>query len=141
MTSPHWNWLSEQSIASDLTITSEIIEPLLTRLQGEQWPDRDVFGVHLAIEEALVNAIKHGNQGDLAKAVHVAFRLNDQCVQVEIADEGPGFNPAAVPDPTTADHVDMPNGRGIMLMRSFMTQVDYNERGNRVVMEKCRTPE
>jgi serine/threonine-protein kinase RsbW len=139
MSPHHWNWSSEHVVASDLSLTSQVVEPLLARLNADQWPDRDVFGVHLAIEEALVNAIKHGNQEDASKRVHVYFRVNDQSVQIEIADEGPGFDPTAVPDPTTADHVDMPNGRGIMLMRSFMSHVHYNPAGNRVVMEKSRT--
>lgn len=135
----HWNWSSELRIPSDTSVTSEAIEPLLERLQSAAWNPRDVFGVHLAVEEALVNAIKHGNREDLSKSVHVAFRTNQECVQIEIADEGPGFDPGTVPDPTDADHIDQPNGRGIMLMRSFMSRVEFNDLGNRVLLEKCRS--
>lgn len=139
MSQPHWNWSHAQTLASDTSLTSEVIEALLAQLRADAWEERDIFGVHLAVEEALVNAIKHGNREQADKRVALAFRVNGQCVQVEITDEGPGFDPASIPDPTTSDHVDQPNGRGIMLMRSFMSRVEFNERGNRVLLEKVRT--
>ncbi|HTN75876.1 MAG TPA: ATP-binding protein [Pirellulaceae bacterium] len=139
MSHKHWNWSSQQSIASDTTATTGVIEPLLDRLNEAQWPPGDVFGVHLAIEEALVNAIKHGNGDDVSKQVSISYRVSEQCVQIEIADEGRGFDPNSLPDPTTAEHVDQPHGRGVMLMRSFMTRVEFNELGNCVLLEKCRS--
>lgn len=137
--SGHWDWSSQLRIPSDTSATSSAIEPLLERLQHDAWNDRDVFGVHLAVEEALVNAIKHGNRENTDKSVNIEFRTRGDCVQIEIADEGQGFDPSSVPDPTTAEHVDEPNGRGIMLMRSFMSRVEFNARGNRVLLEKCRS--
>ena len=137
--SGHWNWSSQLRIPSDTSATSGAIEPLLERLQKEDWNDRDVFGVHLAVEEALVNAIKHGNHEDADKVVEIQYRTTPGCVQIEIADQGPGFDPSIIPDPTTAEHVDQPNGRGIMLMRSFMSRVEFNSCGNRVLLEKCRS--
>jgi serine/threonine-protein kinase RsbW len=139
MNHPHWNWLHEYRLPSDTSATPSVIEDLLAHLRDHCWNEHDLFGVHLALEEALVNAIKHGNAEDAGKQVQVHCRINGQIVQIEVADEGPGFNPAAVPDPTTADHLDMPHGRGIMLMRSFMSRVQYNEQGNRVLMEKQRS--
>ncbi len=120
-------------------MTSDAIESLLERMRADDWDDRDIFGVHLAVEEALVNAMKHGNQSCPEKHVQLDFRLNGQSVQIEIADEGPGFDPKTLPDPTDAEHIDEPNGRGIMLMRSFMSRVEFNERGNRVLLEKQRS--
>ncbi len=137
--SGHWDWSSQLRIPSDTSATSSAIEPLLERLQHDAWTERDVFGVHLAVEEALVNAIKHGNRENTDKSVDIEFRTRGDCVQIEIADEGPRFDPSSVPDPTTAEHVDEPNGRGIMLMRSFMSRVEFNARGNRVLLEKCRS--
>lgn len=135
----HWTWSSHLRIPSDTSATSSAIEPLLTRLHDEAWDDRDVFGVHLAVEEALVNAIKHGNHEDVGKSVQIEYRTTDDCVQIEIADEGPGFDPSVIPDPTTDELVDQPNGRGIMLMRSFMSRVEFSATGNRVLLEKCRS--
>ena len=106
---------------------------------AHHWVDHDIFSIHLALEEALVNAIKHGNGLDLAKQVRVRCRMSDDLVQIEIADEGEGFDPTRVPDPTDEHHRECPNGRGVMLMRSFMDRVEYNERGNCVLLEKRRT--
>ncbi len=99
---------------------------------------RDIFAVHLATEEALVNAIYHGNDSDEAKRVHVVCRLSGDRIRIEIGDEGGGFDPAALPDPTTNDQLHVPCGRGVMLMRAFMSRVEFNEHGNVVVMEKDR---
>jgi serine/threonine-protein kinase RsbW len=62
-------------------------------------------------------------------------------VRIEIIDEGEGFDPAIVPDCTLEDRLDVPSGRGVMLIRSFMTRVEYNEKGNAVVLEKARLPD
>jgi len=138
MSSDHWNWSSEFEIPSDTAATSSAIDALLDRLRADGWSERDIFGVHLALEEALVNAIKHGNGEHPDKLVRVAYRLSDDCVAIDIADEGRGFNPDAVPDPTAADQLELPTGRGIMLMKSYMSRVAYNAKGNAVRMEKLR---
>ena len=95
----------------------------------------------MALEEALVNAIKHGNGMDPAKQVQIDCRFDDDGVRIVIEDEGPGFDVTAVPDPTAEENLDKPGGRGIMLMRSFMSHVEYNELGNRLVLEKRRAAE
>jgi serine/threonine-protein kinase RsbW len=96
--------------------------------------DRDIFSIKLALEEALVNAIKHGNQMDRTKKVSVSYRLLPDRFEVSISDEGPGFDPGDVPDPTAAENLERPCGRGLMLMRHYMTDVAYNARGNGVSM-------
>jgi serine/threonine-protein kinase RsbW len=92
--------------------------------------------VRLALEEALVNAIKHGNGLDPNKQVHVVCQISAEKVRIVIEDEGIGFRPDDVPDPTEDENLEKPCGRGIMLMRAFLSTVEYNERGNRVVLEK-----
>ena len=64
--------------------------------------------------------------------------MSPERLWIQIRDEGAGFNPEEVPDPTDPDHLEIPSGRGIMLMRAFMTRVEYNDLGNCVVMEKQR---
>jgi serine/threonine-protein kinase RsbW len=59
---------------------------------------------------------------------------------VEVEDQGPGFNPSDIPDPTAIENLEKPGGRGIMLMRAFMTRVEYVGKGNQVVLEKHRDP-
>ena len=97
-----------------------------------------MFGFRLALEEAVVNAIKHGNRLDKNKHVYVVCRSTPEGVWIKITDQGQGFDPEAVPDCTDPAHIDSPNGRGIMLMRNYMSRVEYNDVGNVVVMEKRR---
>ena len=75
-----------------------------------------------------------------AKNVHVVCLLGGDRIRIEITDEGRGFDPAALPDPTCGDHLHAPCGRGVMLMRAFMSRVEFNARGNGVTMEKEREP-
>jgi serine/threonine-protein kinase RsbW len=113
-----------------------VLDELLAQLGRFGWEQSDIFGVHLAAEEAIVNAILHGNQLDPDKAVQVACEVSSRHVQIRVTDEGPGFKPDTVPDCTRDDRLDMPGGRGLLLMRSFMTTIEYNERGNSVFLEK-----
>jgi len=133
-----WTWRIEQKIPSDSAAGKRVLQEILGQLETHQWSERDIFGVHLALEEALVNAIKHGNRCDLSKRVHVECRISTRRILVEIRDEGQGFNPDRVPDCTDDEHIEMPGGRGVLLMRSFMSSVEYNVKGNCVVMTKDR---
>ena len=127
------------TIPSDTSRGHEVQERILTQLEAVGFPDRDLFGVKLALEEGIVNAIKHGNGMDPSKSVFVQCAYDGIKVRVIIEDEGPGFDPGDVPDPTDDDNLEKPSGRGLMLMRAFMTTVEYNEKGNRVLLEKERS--
>lgn len=131
-----WNWSCDESIPSQRGAGQEIVSTILEQLQTQQWNERDVFGVHLALEEALVNAIIHGNGLDAEKLVQVKCQIGPQRFAIEIRDQGAGFKAADVPDPTDCENIERPCGRGLMLMRSFMTSVEFNEQGNCVSMEK-----
>lgn len=133
-----WLWRAAHVIPSEAAAAKNVLEELLTQMREKEWAQHDVFGVHLAMEEALMNAIKHGNRLDPRKCVRVACKLSDELLRIEVADEGPGFDPNAVPDCTDEDRLEVPSGRGLMLMRSFMSRVEYNDSGNCVVMEKDR---
>ena len=101
----------------------------------------DLFAATVqCVEEAIVNAIVHGNKLDPAKTVRVSCAVTPQMARIEITDAGVGFDPAAVPDCTRDERLEVPSGRGVMLMRSFMTTIAYNARGNSVLLEKQRTP-
>lgn len=130
----------EVVIPSDTEAGQAVQERIVSRLESLEYSIRDVFGVRLALEEALVNAIKHGNGLDPDKTVRVNCLIEDDLLRVEIEDQGPGFNMGDVPDPTAEENLERPCGRGIMLIKSFMTSVEYNAKGNRVVLEKRRSP-
>ena len=123
-------------LASDPAEARAFQEQIEQLLNARSVPDRDIFCIKLALEEALVNAIKHGNQFDRAKKVHISYRLLPDRFEVAVHDDGPGFDPAEVPDPTAAENLERPCGRGLMLMRHYMSEVAYNSRGNGVTM--CR---
>jgi serine/threonine-protein kinase RsbW len=73
---------------------------------------------------------------DRAKKVRIAYQLFPDRFQVQITDEGTGFDPGDVPDPTAFENLERPCGRGLMLMRHYMTDVAFNQRGNIVTMSK-----
>jgi serine/threonine-protein kinase RsbW len=133
------NPFTDVLIPSDPAEARRVQEEIERQLQRRCASDHDVFSVRLALEEALVNAIKHGNQMDRAKKVHISYRFLPGRFEVRVTDEGPGFDPAGVPDPTAAENLERPCGRGLMLMRHYMSEVLYSERGNSVLMSKvCR---
>lgn len=138
MTDEAWTWTLETEFASENAAGTRVVEAVLEQLQIHRWCEQDCFAIQLCLEEALVNAIRHGNGLDASKRVRVTCKLSRQRFYIKITDEGEGFNPEAVPDPTEDKHLARDCGRGVHLMRNFMTQVRYNTAGNSVVMEKIR---
>jgi serine/threonine-protein kinase RsbW len=134
-------WSTDVRIPSQYAAGKAVLHDLLKQLENAHWSEQEVHGVHLAVEEALTNAIRHGNRLDLTKHVHVICKLSADRLWIEIRDEGPGFNPGELPDPTADENLETPCGRGVFLMRCFMSRVEYHDCGNRVVMEKHRNGE
>jgi serine/threonine-protein kinase RsbW len=134
---------AEVTIPSDLAEARRVQTLIEEALQANRFTEHDIFAIRLALEEALVNAIKHGNQMDPGKRVFVCYQVSPDRFDVRITDEGPGFNPEDVPDPTEPENIEKPCGRGLLLIRGFMTSVQYHGRGNIVTMSKVRngTPE
>jgi serine/threonine-protein kinase RsbW len=132
----------EQVFSADVVIPSDtsearaVQETIEQLLRAQQATDRDIFGVKLALEEALVNAIKHGNQMDRSRSVRITYRLQGDRLEVNITDQGPGFDPDDIPDPTDDENLERPCGRGLMLMRHYMNEVAYTPPGNTVFMLK-----
>jgi serine/threonine-protein kinase RsbW len=116
-----------------------ILEPVVAAMTAQGFSEREVFGMRLSLEEALVNAIKHGHQYDSRKKVTVRYRVSRAAVEVDVEDEGPGFRPEEVPDPLAPENLERDCGRGLLLMRNFMTSVRYNARGNVVSLCKQRS--
>jgi len=129
-------WKKRVELPSERGASRLILDELLQQLGAHGWDESEVFSIHLAAEEAIVNAIVHGNKLDPAKHVVVECAVSPDFMSIEITDEGAGFDPAKVPDCTQDDRLEVPSGRGVMLMRTFMTRIEYNAKGNRVLMEK-----
>lgn len=147
---------------------SSLIGPTIENLQSglPRWSHSDRLQIGMAIEEALTNAMHHGNlevcsklrEGDTdreyyqtiaerkqlvkfrARKVRVEAEYSDEHICIQISDEGAGFDPASVPDPRLSENLDRVSGRGLLLIRSFMDQVAHNAVGNQITMTKMRNP-
>ncbi len=128
--------INELLFPSDLVAARQPEQEIVSALQRFRYPDEAVFAIKLAVEEAIVNAIKHGNRSDPAKYISIRYDINATRAAILVADEGGGFCPASVPDCTADENLDRASGRGIMLMRAYMDQVHYSCRGNVVRMVK-----
>lgn len=127
------------TIPSDTSAGHDVQERIVAMLEAREYSMRDVFAVRLALEEALVNAIKHGNQLDPDKTVRIHADVEQDRVYIEVEDQGPGYNPEDVPDPTLDENIERASGRGLMLIKSFMNHVEFNEKGNCIRLEKFRS--
>ncbi len=114
-------------------------EPLvLAELSQLGYSEEAVFAVRLALEEALANAVNHGNRRDASKSVRVEYQVGPVEAIIRVSDEGPGFDRGQVPDPTLPENREKSCGRGIMLMEAYMSRVRWNDRGNQVEMVKLK---
>ncbi len=125
-------------IRSDPAEARRVQDEIECQLKANCFSEKEIFCIKLALEEALVNAIKHGNQFDRSKKVHIAYHVEPERFDVRISDEGAGFDPADVPDPTAIENLERPCGRGLMLMRYYMSEVTFSPAGNCVAMSKLR---
>ena len=116
----------------------KVIESIIRDVKQQGYDQRLVFAIRLALDEALQNAIQHGNRGDPGKRVVVEYSVTGRDFRTSITDEGPGFAPDQLPDPTARDNLEKLSGRGVMLMKAYMSRVDFNKRGNRVTLIKMR---
>jgi serine/threonine-protein kinase RsbW len=113
-----------------------LLDQVVSELDAAGYSRKETFGVRLALEEAMANAIKHGNRGDPSKEALLRWRVTAACVQAEVQDQGAGFDPEAVPDPLAPENLERPGGRGILLMRAYMNSVRWSARGTCVTL--CR---
>jgi serine/threonine-protein kinase RsbW len=131
---------SEAPISCSIVVESkpsavvEVCKQILPKLEANSFGKDDIFAVHLTLEEAFLNAVKHGNKMDPTKKVKVDYSVDSDKVEICITDEGNGFQPDAVADPRFGEGLYEPGGRGLLLMNSYMDTVKYNERGNSVYM-------
>lgn len=114
-------------------------EDILRQTRDCGFNDTEVFAIKLALQETLTNAVKHGNGCDPDKEVTVRYAVTPEMLVVIVRDEGAGFVPAEVPDPTTPERLSVPSGRGIMLLRAYMDEVEYRDQGREVRFAKRRS--
>jgi serine/threonine-protein kinase RsbW len=125
-------------LASRLDEVSRAESEVLRAAEECGFEGADRFAIKLALEEALANAIKHGNKSDPSKRVTLEFAADPDRLRITVHDEGPGFDPRQIPDCTLDENLEKPSGRGVMLMRAYMNDVVFNKSGNCVTLVKWR---
>ena len=122
----HSPWTVTLDLESRLDVLADVQDAVSRLAAAVALDDDAAMDVGVAVRESVINAIKHGNQMDLGKHVHVSLAVHDESIEVEVADEGAGFDPDSLPDPVDAANLLRPDGRGILFMRSFMDDVTYS---------------
>lgn len=123
----------------------EVVEEVATAIAGiiksSEFEEEAGFGIDLAVREAVTNAVVHGNNADESKFIEVILKSSQDFIEIIVQDQGAGFDPKEVPDPTDEENIMKTDGRGIFFMRNFMDEVDWQihpKGGTRVRMLKKR---
>ncbi len=121
----------------DLRSARKAADAVLEEVKTARYTVEAAFAIKLALEEAIINAIRHGNGSDPSKTITMRYAVSPRKCAIVICDQGSGFDPDQVPDCTNAERLSLPHGRGIMLMRAYMNRVAYREHGAEVYLMKC----
>ncbi len=136
----------DRTVKLDIASRYEMLDVVQTVLvqvcQIVGFDEESVHYMSVAVRESVVNAIKHGNRQNEAKRVHLRFTIHNRALEVEVRDEGGGFDPQNVPDPLAPENLLKAYGRGIFFMRQFMDEVTHSfpPRGGTVVRMLKRIP-
>lgn len=127
--------LSEK-LPTDLKSIPGCLDSVIEKAGNLPFNDEQLHDIKLALEEALVNAIKHGNRLDPRLSVSVLVQSTDDSLTISVSDQGKGFDFRNVPDPTKEPHLSRPSGRGVFLIRNRMDKVEFQDNGSCVKMTK-----
>ena len=125
-----------EKIPSSLERISSLIPTIIERIRPLGIPEEEIFNIRLSLEEALVNAVKHGNKLNPQLTVEVKVELNSDKLVIEVKDQGEGFDFEKLEDPTKEENIEKIKGRGIFLIKNLMDEVIFKEKGTRVIMIK-----
>lgn len=126
----------EFELPSDISLMNGVLHYLTERVAALGVIKPDASNLFIALDEAFVNAVKHGNRHDTQKLVRITADLSTKEARFTIEDEGEGFNVGEIPDPRDPENLFKTSGRGVLLIYNIMDEVEYNERGNRLTMVK-----
>ena len=113
-----------------------ILDYLMKRVEKVGVINPESSNLFIALDEAFVNAVKHGNKFDANKTVKISAEVSTKEARFTIEDEGEGFDVSSIPDPTNPENLFKSSGRGVLFIHNIMDEVTYNERGNRLTMIK-----
>ena len=123
-------------IANDSHLLKEVSNKLIGKLKEKNVDEDIIFDVHVGFEEALRNAMIHGNKSMAGKKVRIETQITDSFVQISVEDEGDGFDPDSLPDPTLDENLLKEGGRGVYLIRHLLDEVRFEKDGRKVIMKK-----
>lgn len=126
----------EFEFPSAISLMHAILEYLMKRVEKVGVVNTENSNLFIALDEAFVNAVKHGNKFDANKIVRISAEVSTKEARFTIEDEGDGFDIAAIPDPRNPENLFKTSGRGVLIIHNVMDEVTYNERGNRLTMIK-----
>ncbi len=129
------------TIASDLDQLARIRPQIAQLLEANSISSDDIGNIGWAVEEAVANALKHGNRMDPLKTVRIQCSIFADKVRIEVEDQGQGFQLDEARDATADENLELPNGRGILMMKMLMDVVEYHNDENLLVLEKKRHKE
>lgn len=130
----------EFELPSDLALMNGVLQYLLERVAKMGVISPEASNLFVALDEAFVNAVKHGNKNDPTKLIRVGAELSPKEACFTIEDEGAGFDVQTIPDPRDPANLFKSSGRGVLLIYNIMDEVEYNAQGNRVKMVKRPEP-
>ena len=133
---PQVHEMIEFELPSDLTLMNGVLEYLLGRVSKLGIVAPEHSNLFIALDEAFVNAVKHGNKNDPTKLVKVTAELSPREACFTVEDQGEGFDVGAIPDPCDPTNLFKTSGRGVLLIHNIMDEVEYNAQGNRLKMVK-----
>jgi len=113
---------------------------LVASLERFEYPKASLFAIRLSLHEAMSNAFLHGHRNLPGVPVSLEFEVDPDHVVITVQDQGEGFDPASVPDPTLDENIERGCGRGLLLIRAYMTSAEYNRKGNSLRMTYARPP-
>ena len=126
----------EFEVPSVISLMHSILDYLMKRVEKVGVINPETSNLFVALDEAFVNAVKHGNKFDANKLVRITADVSPEEARFTIEDEGDGFNVAEIPDPLDPQNLFKASGRGVLFIYNIMDEVKYNERGNRLTMVK-----
>ena len=131
----------QKTVTVDNTVAAVAVvcHQILDAVKDNGFSREDIFAIHLAMEEAFINAVEHGNQADASRHVTVDYSIAPDRLEVSVSDEGLGFDHENLPDPRDEKNLRKPSGRGVLLMRSYMDKVEFNNTGSSVHMVKYKS--
>ena len=122
-------------VPSDLGMVGDAVELVASHLPpGTLSPRRISFNLRTALAEALGNAIRYGTGEDPERIVRVQVELGRDAVRIYVVDDGHGFDPTRLPDPTHPDNLEREYGRGLFVIRHLVDDVEFNEKGNGICL-------